>query len=120
MFVGMTKPELREPSFWILTALAAGRNHGYALIQATQDLSLGRVSLKVPTLYAALDRLRDKGLVAIDSDDVVDGRLRRYFVLTDAGELRLRDEIVQMEASASQAKARLKIRTAATTKAATA
>ncbi|HEY5230571.1 MAG TPA: PadR family transcriptional regulator [Galbitalea sp.] len=106
----MTKPELREPTFWVLTALAAGRNHGYALIKETNALSGGRVDLKVPTLYAALDRLRDQGLVAADGDEVVDRRLRRYFRLTDAGEARLREEIERMEANARQATDRLKVR----------
>jgi PadR family transcriptional regulator, regulatory protein PadR len=112
----VTKPELREPSFWVLTALAAGRNHGYALIQETNELSSGRVDLKVPTLYAALDRLRDQGLVAIDGDEVIDGRLRRYFRLTDDGASRLQDEIERMEANVRQAKARLKIRANPTTR----
>jgi DNA-binding PadR family transcriptional regulator len=108
----VTKSELREPSFWVLTALAAGRNHGYALIQETAELSSGRVDLKVPTLYAALDRLRDEGLVAIDGDEVVDGRLRRYFRLTDEGASRLGAEIERMETNVRQARARLKLRDA--------
>jgi PadR family transcriptional regulator PadR len=106
----MSRPELREPSFWILTALAAGRSHGYALIGETSVLSSGRVELKVPTLYAALDRLRDEGLVALDGDEVVDGRLRRYFRLTDDGDARLREEITRLEANIRQAKSRLKSR----------
>jgi PadR family transcriptional regulator PadR len=106
----MTTRELREPSFWILTALAAGRSHGYALLQETHDLSSGRVELKVPTLYAALDRLRSEGLVAIDGDEVIDGRLRRYFRLTDEGESRLTDEVARLEANIRQAKARLVVR----------
>jgi PadR family transcriptional regulator PadR len=106
----MTTRELREPSFWILTALAAGRSHGYALLQETHDLSSGRVELKVPTLYAALDRLRDEGLVAVDGDEVMDGRLRRYFRLTDEGETRLSDEVARLEANIRQAKARLLVR----------
>jgi PadR family transcriptional regulator, regulatory protein PadR len=112
----MITTELREPSFWVLTALAAGRNHGYALIQETHDLSSGRVDLKVPTLYAALDRLRQEGLVAADGDEVMDGRLRRYFRLTDEGAARLASEIERMEANARQAKARLRLRPAATTR----
>lgn len=112
----MTKAELREPSFWVLTALAAGRNHGYALIQETSQLSSGRVELKIPTLYAALERLRDQGLVAIDGDEVIDGRLRRYFRLTDDGASRLRNEIERMEANIRQAKARLKLRADPTTR----
>lgn len=114
----MTSPQLREPSFWVLTALAGGRNHGYALIQQAEALSDGRVSLKVPTLYAALDRLRDQGLVAPDGDEVIDGRLRRYFRLTDEGASLLGAEIERMETNARQAKARLQLR--ATAKGATA
>jgi len=112
----MSNSELRDPSFWILTALAAGRNHGYALIHETRELSSGRVDLKVPTLYAALDRLREQGLVALDGDEIVDGRLRRYFQLTDSGASRLSDEIARMEANARQAKSRLKIRTSTATR----
>ncbi len=110
----MTSTQLREPSFWVLTALAGGRNHGYALIQQTEALSAGRVSLKVPTLYAALVRLRDQGLVATDGDEVIDGRLRRYFRLTDEGASRLGAEVGRMEANARQARVRLKLRATAT------
>ncbi|MFC5503224.1 PadR family transcriptional regulator [Lysinimonas soli] len=106
----MKSVELREPSFWVLTALAGGRSHGYALIQETKSLSSGRVELKVPTLYAALDRLREQGLVAPDGDEVTDGRLRRFFRLTDDGAARLREEIERMEANARQAKSRLRMR----------
>ncbi len=106
----MGSPELREPSFWVLTALAAGRSHGYALIQETKSLSSGRVDLKVPTLYAALDRLRQQGLVAADGDEITDGRLRRFFRLTDEGATRLSEEILRMEANAREAKARLLLR----------
>ncbi|MCU1420689.1 MAG: PadR family transcriptional regulator [Microbacteriaceae bacterium] len=102
--------ELREPTFWILTALAAGRNHGYALMEETRTLSLGTVDLKVPTLYAALDRLRERGLVALDGDEVVDGRLRRYFTLTDDGSARLSEEVERMEANARAARDRLRLR----------
>ncbi|PRY64674.1 PadR family transcriptional regulator [Glaciihabitans tibetensis] len=106
----MAATELREPTFWVLTALASGRRHGYALIQETRELSDGRVNLKVATLYAALDRLGTQGLVASDGDEVIDGRLRRYFRLTDAGAQRLADEITRLEANAREATARLKLR----------
>jgi DNA-binding PadR family transcriptional regulator len=106
----MSPSELREPSFWVLTALAAGRSHGYALIQETRLLSSGRVDLKVPTLYAALDRLRQQDLVAPDGDEVTDGRLRRYFRLTDAGASRLSLEVDRLEANARAAKSRLGLR----------
>lgn len=111
----MNPSELREPSFWVLTALAAGRNHGYALLQETRSLSSGRVDLKVPTLYAALDRLSQQDLVAPDGDEIIDGRLRRYFRLTDRGAARLADEVDRLEANARAAKARLRLRPAPTT-----
>lgn len=104
--------EMREPTFWVLTVLAAGRRHGYALINETRELSQGRVDLKVATLYAALDRLGEQGLVALDGDEVVDGRLRRYFRLTDAGAAALTEQITRIESNASQARARLVLRPA--------
>ena len=106
----MTENELREPTFWVLTALAGGRRHGYALIQEASDLSDGRVQLKVPTLYAALERLGEQGLVAPDGDELVDGRTRRYFRLTDEGAARLSTEVARMQASARAAAARLQLR----------
>ncbi|HEV2377687.1 MAG TPA: helix-turn-helix transcriptional regulator [Streptosporangiaceae bacterium] len=76
---------LREPTFLILTALAAGPLHGYHIIGEVAALSDGRLSLRPGTLYGALDRLADEGLVAADREEVVDGRLRRYYRLTDEG-----------------------------------
>ena len=88
---------MREPTFWVLVTLAAGRRHGYALMQEVRDGSEGRVELKVATLYAALERLEREGLVAVDGDEAVDGRLRRYFRLTDLGAQALRAEIERMK-----------------------
>ena len=45
------------------------------------------------TLYAALDRLRSDGLIAADREEIVDGRLRRYYRLTDDGAAALADEV---------------------------
>jgi PadR family transcriptional regulator, regulatory protein PadR len=104
--------DMREPTFWVLTVLAAGRRHGYSLINEARELSEGRVDLKVATLYAALDRLGEQGLVAVDGDEVVDGRLRRYFRLTDAGATALEEQVARIEANARQARARLVLRPA--------
>jgi PadR family transcriptional regulator PadR len=99
--------EMREPTFWVLTVLAAGRRHGYSLIEETNQLSGGRVELKVATLYAALERLTEQGLVEPDGDEVVDGRTRRYFRLTVDGATRLESEVERLEANAREARARL-------------
>jgi DNA-binding PadR family transcriptional regulator len=76
---------LQEPTFLILTALLDQPRHGYALLTEVERLSAGRVSLRVGTLYAALDRLAGEGLVAVKSEEVVNGRLRRTYCLTSAG-----------------------------------
>ena len=100
--------DMREPTFWVLTVLAAGRRHGYALMREARELSGGRVDLKVATLYAALERLGKEGLVANDGDETVEGRVRRYFRLTDAGAERLAAEVARLESNAQQAAARLR------------
>ena len=56
--------------------------------------------LAVGTLYAALDRLRDAGLVEVDHEEVVDGRARRYYRLTGAGREALRAEATRMVVAA--------------------
>jgi PadR family transcriptional regulator, regulatory protein PadR len=104
--------EMREPTFWILTVLAAGRRHGYSLLRETDEISEGRVRLKVPTLYAALERLAQEGSVAVDGEEVVDGRSRRYFRLTPEGTERLRQEVERLEANAAKARERLVTRPA--------
>ncbi|HXQ60511.1 MAG TPA: PadR family transcriptional regulator [Acidimicrobiales bacterium] len=78
-------PELREPTFLILTALADAPRHGYGVMQEVERLSAGRTRLRTGTLYAALDRLSDEGLIEVAREEVVEGRLRRYYRLTGAG-----------------------------------
>ena len=106
----MTTAEMREPTFLVLAALADGPKHGYALIQEAATLSGGRVALKVGTLYAALDRLSTEGLVAPAGDEVVDGRLRRFYELTEEGAASLADEVERMRSLSSQAATRLQQR----------
>lgn len=81
----MSNDDLREPTLLLLTALTSGPRHGYALIDAVTQLSKGRVSLKPGSLYGALDRLARQGLVQETGTEVVAGRHRRYYELTDAG-----------------------------------
>ena len=91
MLPTMSQP-LGESAFWILTALAAGRRHGYAIVQEAASASDGAVRLKATTLYAVLERLEADRLVQQDGEEVVDGRTRRYYRLTDVGAGRLRTD----------------------------
>ena len=105
--VGGVKP-MREPTFLILTALAEGPRHGYGILREVADLSGGRVRLLTGTLYTALDRLSAEGLVALDREEVVDGRGRRYFRLTAAGLGALTAEAARLRELASAAERRLR------------
>ncbi|MGC4855319.1 PadR family transcriptional regulator [Micromonospora sp. DT4] len=93
---------LREPTFLILTALAVEPMHGYGLIGEVATLSDNRVSLRPGTLYGALDRLVDAGLVEVDREEVVDGRLRRYYRLCPAGDATLTAETERADLAVPQ------------------
>ncbi|MCW6007516.1 PadR family transcriptional regulator [Micromonospora sp. CPCC 205371] len=99
---------VQEPTFFILTALAEQPLHGYGVMRAVDELSGGRLKLRAGTLYAALDRLTDDGLVVVDREEAVDGRLRRYYRLTDHGAAQLQAEVERLRANASLAAARLR------------
>jgi DNA-binding PadR family transcriptional regulator len=104
----MTRQGIQEPTFLILTALAAGPQHGYAIMTDVARISDDRVRLRAGTLYAALDRLRTDGAVDIDREEIVDGRLRRYYRLTPSGTGLLATEAARLTANASVATARLR------------
>ena len=108
----MTQVELGESAFWVLATLADERRHGYAIMREVERTSEGRVKLKVTTLYAALERLERSGWVAADGEEVVDGRARRYYRLTEAGLDRLTAEVRRLEDRARAARVRLKSRIA--------
>ena len=99
---------MQEPTFLILTALAAGPQHGYGIMTDVASISGDRVKLRAGTLYAALDRLRDEGVIDVDREEVVDSRLRRYYKLTGDGIAMLEAEAARMQANARVAVGRLK------------
>ncbi len=68
----------------LLSVLAAGPGHGYAIISALRDRSEGTFDLPEGTVYPALHRLEDAGLLASSWADV-NGRRRRSYGLTDKG-----------------------------------
>jgi DNA-binding PadR family transcriptional regulator len=105
--VYMATRAMQEATFMILTALADGAQHGYGIITDVRDISGGRVRLRAGTLYMALDRLRADELIAVDREEVVDGRLRRYYRLTPAGTRLLADEAARLQAHAAVALRRL-------------
>jgi PadR family transcriptional regulator, regulatory protein PadR len=97
-----------EQTFQILTALVDGPLHGYGIIREVDQLSEGRTKLRVGTLYGALDRLTSEGLLVLDHEEVVSGRLRRYYRLTDAGAQVLAAEAERLAGQAEIALSRLR------------
>lgn len=98
---------MQEATFLILTSLAERSQHGYGIINDVAEISAGRVRLRAGTLYTALDRLRMDGLVEVDREEVVEGRLRRYYQLTPAGTKLLAAEAARLQANATVAMRRL-------------
>ncbi|MEW1908634.1 PadR family transcriptional regulator [Kitasatospora sp. NPDC085895] len=103
----MTERSMQEPTLLLLTALADAPRHGYALIQEIDAISGGRVRMRTGTLYGALDRLLQQGLIEVDREEVVDGRARRSYALTGAGRQVLAAEAARLRAVAAEAERRM-------------
>jgi PadR family transcriptional regulator, regulatory protein PadR len=96
----MSSATLRQPTYFILAALLEGPLHGYGIIKRVEEITGGELRLRAGTLYAALDRLVDEGRVAPDGEEVVSGRLRRYYRLTPEGGATLRAEAGKLRRAA--------------------
>lgn len=101
-------PPMTEPAFFVLTALVGEPRHGYGILGEVEDISEGRVRLRVGTLYGVLDRLVGEGLVEHDREEVHHGRLRRYYRLTEQGGVALAAEAERQAANAKTASTRLR------------
>lgn len=91
---------MREPTYFILAALQQQALHGYAIIKQADQLSGGQVRLATGTLYTALDRLTGEGLIQVADEEVVNGRARRYYTLTEQGRAALQAEAVRLAEAA--------------------
>ncbi|MFF5219178.1 PadR family transcriptional regulator [Micromonospora sp. NPDC000442] len=99
---------MTEPTFFVLTALLDGPRHGYGIVAEVTDLSQGRVRLKIGSLYGALDRLVGGGLIELDREETWQGRLRRYYRLTERGRHALDAEARRLAANARLVSTRLR------------
>lgn len=98
---------MREPTYFVLASLVDGRQHGYGIVKQAELLSGGRVRIAAGTLYGALDRLVDEGLVVADGEEIFEGRARRYYRLTDTGRVALTAEAQRLAQSAAVVTQRL-------------
>ncbi len=77
-----------EATFHILIALARGERHGYAIIQEVERATDGKLRMGAGTLYRALQRMLEQGLIVETQDRPApeqDDERRRYYRITDEG-----------------------------------
>lgn len=91
-----------DPSLLVLTSLAGGPKHGYAITLDVEQLA--GVRLGPGTLYGALSRLESRGLIeALPADD-----RRRPYRLTCSGESALAEHLQSIETVARTGLERLR------------
>lgn len=102
---------LTPASYHILVALSDGPVHGYGIAEDVEAMTEGRITLGPGTLYGALQRMRDDGLIEDAPDPGREGAhadRRRYYRLTDLGWNALRSETSRLSRVVGLAHARLR------------
>ena len=85
----------QDPALLVLTSLAAGPMHGYALIKDIE--AIAGVTLGPGTLYGVLSRLEEEGLVeSLPAED-----RRRPYRITGVGAKALRERLLANSAVAT-------------------
>ena len=105
---------LRSVELHILLSVVDQPRHGYAILLETEERTNGQPGFEIPTLYRALRRLRDSGLVRSAAAPEVDVDQRReYWVATEPGRRALEAELVRLEATVALGRARIRHASAA-------
>ena len=84
---------LTESTYYILLSLLAPQ-HGYGIMQQTEEMSRGRVRLAAGTLYGALNTLCEKGWIL--QLPVEDGSRKKEYRLTEKGKAVLIREVERL------------------------
>lgn len=97
---------LRSVELDILVGTLDRPRHGYAILQEAEDRSPSGAGFQIPTLYRALRRLREAGLIeSVDPPEDVDER-REYWKATELGREVLKAELRRLERLVSTGHAR--------------
>ncbi len=85
--------------FHILLALIDGPRHGYAIMQDVNRRSDGKVGLGPGTLYGAIQRMEDSGVLQKTAPPAGEGPdpRRRYYQMTERGRSALLTETERLE-----------------------
>ncbi|MBQ6541611.1 MAG: PadR family transcriptional regulator [Lachnospiraceae bacterium] len=87
---------LSESYYYILLCLAKGANHGYGIMQLTEKLSGGDVTIGSGTMYGATSNMMKKGWIREIMSDEPGLERRRLYQLTESGREVLRLEISRL------------------------
>lgn len=87
---------LSESYYYILLCLAKGANHGYGIMQLTEKLSGGDVTIGSGTMYGATSNMMKKGWIREIMSDEPGQERRRLYQLTESGREVLRLEISRL------------------------
>ncbi len=83
--------------YHVLLSLSGAPRHGYGIIKDVEERTHGRLELEAGTLYAAIKRLRDEGLIEERETPGGEDARRRYYGLTDFGLAVLQAESMRLE-----------------------
>jgi len=103
---------MRDATYYTLAVLLEGRTHGYAILDRVRELTNGRVKLTAGTLYGTLDRLADEDLIRRAGSEIVRGRARQYFEITEKGSGAVELEADRLEEGAAVVHAAVRQRSA--------
>jgi DNA-binding PadR family transcriptional regulator len=104
---------LTTAEFEILLALVDEQRHGYAIMQDVCDRTAGQVRLLPGTLYRAITRMVDSGLIEIADerpDPELDDERRRYYKLAALGRRVLEAEVTRLSDQVNAARAKKLLR----------
>ena len=76
----------------ILKAVSLGPLHGYGVLLRIQQISKDRLEIQQGSLYPALYRLENQGLMASEWGESENKRKAKYYRLTAAGRRKLQTE----------------------------
>ena len=76
----------------ILRIVALGPNHGYAIAQRIQQISRDVLQVQQGSLYPALHRLENRGLLVAEWKETETGRKAKFYRLTAKGRKQLKDD----------------------------
>ncbi len=79
------------------TLLTMGRQHGYGIARRIEQTSAGRLSINYGTLYPALLKLEQEGLIACEWGVSDNNRRAKFYRLTKAGRRRIERDTKQWE-----------------------